>query len=153
MSRDPSTVTLTVLASQAELVETLISPGYEDFEISEDSHLTALVFHEVGYGELPFLGKLQAAGIAYDSSWSAGSEYTPGTKYLRFTPEGTVISREIYDDQVNPNLDELLKRIDKPAELKAYLLAHADHVSVEELLEEQIEFGKRYRATNLIAPT
>lgn len=91
-------------------------------------------------------------GIACDSSWDAGSEYTAGTMHTRFTPEGTVIKFDVYDERINPPIHKLLELIDDYAALRKYIEIHHESTTPLPLDEKQVEYGKKYRAIQLIAP-
>ena len=149
---DRSTVLLNILESQKEKAEALINfQADEDFD-NQDGHW-AYQFHEVNYGNLGFLHALKNAGIAYDSSWDSGSEYTAGTASCRFTPEGACIEKDIYDEALNPSLDKLIELIDQPDALRKYILIHQENISVLPLDEDQVEYGKLFRTHKLIGST
>lgn len=130
---DRTTVTLRVLASQREATERLIPPGAEpeeDYEATSDDGvaLTAFTFHEVNYGSLNFLDDLRDAGIAYDSHWEDGGDYTAGTNYCRFDEAGQCIEHDVYDSDTNPNLSALMACIDQPEALRELILEHHEKV-------------------------
>lgn len=149
---DRTSVELTVLGSQAKAAEALI--GRETFSIKEDNPdgTTYLSFDEVNYGNLSFLPKLVAAGIAYNSRWGEGSEYTKGTEYVRFDEEGNVTNTTVYDNQMNPELSDLMKFLDKPEQLVRYIQNHYDKVTILPLDSHQEHNGKLYRTKQLISP-
>ena len=147
---DGTTVTLFVLQSQLAAAQEQFDdkPG----ESTCLGELTELMFYDVNYGNLPFLGKLQKAGIAYDSCWNSGDEYGAGVENVRFTATGDVIGRTVYDSERNPNLDTLMGLIDKPDELRQYILDHK--TATEDLSwDNQEEYSKIYLANQLINPT
>lgn len=118
-----------------------------------DTNLWWFSFEEVNYGELD-RGDQQAlidAGIAYDMGWEAGSEYGAGTKSVRFTPDGELEVKEVYDENLGVYLDDLLKVIDDHEQLKAVILKHKER-TVPRDWENQVEYGKLYLARQLIAP-
>lgn len=147
---DRTTVTLSFLESQQD--EAL---KYFDSDADEAWLHEPLVYHqfnEVNYGTLNFLDKLKAAGIAYESEWDRGSEYGPGVKSVRFTPDGDVVEKEIYNSECSINVHDLMTLLDKPEELKN--LIRSTHQAVSVLpWENQEEYGKIYRAKQLINPT
>lgn len=146
---DRTTVTLTVLASQKEAAKELFdTAAVEDWGYRE---LHEYLFYEVNYGELEFLDKLQAAGIAYASRWDAGDGYGAGTKFCRFTSDGDSEIKEVYDTGVNPELTPLLACIDDHAALKKFILAHRESITPLPW-DNQEEYGKRHRAKQLITP-
>ena len=122
---------------------------YED--TATHAELTSFGFSEVNNGNLRCLRELEKLGIAYDSSWNAGSEFGAGTRSARFTPEGTIDIRTIYDADYNPSLAELLNRINSPDDLIAYILKHKEEVTPLPW-DNQEQYGKLYRAACLIKP-
>ena len=149
MSSEESTVTLTVLASQKDQAEEEF-----DFQACEDTgeidRHWVYIFYGVKYGTLKFLDSLRDAGIAYDSEWSSGHEYSAGTQSGRFTSEGLYVKKGIYETQINPCMYHLLDCIDKPDELRAFILEHQESISVLPLDQVQEEYGKLYRMHQLI---
>lgn len=150
MRSDRTTVALFVLQSQ-------LAAAQEQFDDKPDEstclgELTELTFYDVKYGDLPFLGKLQKAGIAYDSCWNIDNEYGAAVENVRFTATGDVIARTVYDSERNPNLNTLMRLIDKPDELRQYILDHK--TATEDLSwDNQEEYSKIYLANQLINPT
>ena len=152
---DRTRVTLSFLASQREKLDSLLGK-YEDPDTVDEKidggGIMEYIYDEVNYGNLDFLDRLRDAGIVYDSSWDNGGEYTSGTAYCRFTEDGDCVEKSIYDADINPNLQSLLNLIETPAALVRYIRVHEDQVSVTDLDETQVEYGKRYLAKKLIAP-
>lgn len=146
---DRTSVYLTVLTTQAEQAENLFD--YESNEDREYIGTTIFTFYEVNYGELDFLPELADAGIAYDSMWGSGHEYSTGTESVRFTPDGDIVRKTIYSNEVNPNLDRLMELINKPVALCRYILEHKESITVAPIDNTQIEYGKRYLVKKLIA--
>ena len=146
---DRTTVTLTVLNAQAAKAEVLFEFGAD--EEQSNAAVTSFIFNEVNYGTLDFLPALLAAGIAYDSEWERGNEYGRGTEYGRFTPEGKLALVTVDDENRNPDLDALLKRINEPHTLRTYILVHAKAVTSLPW-DNQEEYGKLYQARQLINP-
>lgn len=146
---DRTSVTLTVLASQAELAKTLFKEDVDDCK--DDPLLTDFYFEDVNYGVLDFLDDLEAAGIAYDSSWSNGGEYSSGTRFCRFTKTGELVSKELYDNARDVSLTLLLEFVDTPEKMKQVVLDHAEKVSIPSW-DNQEEYSKLYRMRKLITP-
>lgn len=146
---DRTTVTLSFLESQQD--EAL---KHFDYEIAEeawcDEPLAYHRFDEVNYGTLHFLDKLKAAGIAYESEWEKGDQYGPGVKSVRFTADGEVIEKEVYNSECSIDVHDLLALLDKPEELKDLITSTHKAVSVLPW-ENQEEYGKLYRAKMLIS--
>ena len=147
---DRTYVTLWVKTVHADEVRPFAGKeGYADEKTYEDS--TSFGFEEVNSGELSFLEELEKLGIAYDSSWEPGGEYGAGTRSARFTPEGAIDIRTIYNADYNPSLSELLARINSPDDLIAYILKHKEEVTPLPW-DNQEQYGKLYRAACLIKP-
>lgn len=153
---DRTRVTLTFLASQKEKLDSLLGeweqPNSTDQDI-DGGGVVDYIYDEVNYGTLDFLARIRDAGIAYNSRWEDGGEYTKGTEYCRFTEDGDCIQQEIYDEDINPQLDSLMKLIDNPVQLRRFIVNHKRNVTFDELDENQVEYGKRYMTAKLIAPT
>jgi hypothetical protein len=149
---DRTYVILTVLAQHADIVR-----SYEDQETcnsespSTEGKLMFFHYEEVNYGELRFRHELRKQGVPYDSAWDAGSDYGAGTEYCRFTPEGEVDVKEVYDCDQNPGLVGLLQHIDCHKDLKKYILDHQERVTPLPW-DNQEQYGKLYRAACLIKP-
>lgn len=146
---DRTYVTLEVPKELKHAAEALFNEDTnEDGEnIAEGTHWFG--FSEVNHGALEFLEALQDQGIPYNSSWEAGSEYGPGTDSCRFTPEGIMVNKEIYESSLSIPLVVLLSYIDKPDQLIKYILAHEEVVAVLPW-DNQVEYGKRYRLRQLV---
>jgi hypothetical protein len=152
---DRTYVSLYVLKEHADEAKKIIKVSADGMPSDEGASsadtLYLFGFDEVNYGDLKCLPQLQAAGIAFDSSWERGSGYSPGTKSCRFTPEGECIIKEIYDGDQDPEMHELLKRINDYTQLKEYILNHREAHTVLPW-DNQIEYGKIYRTLQLITP-
>lgn len=145
---DRTTVYLDVLVSQADDARELF-----DYETCDEyfngEEFIEFQFDEINHGTLDFLDKLQEAGIAFDSSWSQGSEYGPGTTFCRFTSEGEVIRFDRYESEINPGMAGLMRLIDDPKALREAILDH--HKATTPLpWDNQKEYGKLYRVKQLI---
>ena len=147
---DRTTVTLTILKSQQD--EALKHFDFVADEAWLDEPLAYHQFYEVNYGTLDFLDKLKAAGIAYESEWDHGSEYGPGVKSVRFTADGDVVEKEVYNSECSIDVHDLMALLDKPKKLKDLIKSTHQAVSVLPW-ENQEEYGKIYRAKQLINPT
>lgn len=147
---DRTWVNLTTLAAHKEIVEPLANEyGYTNS--SEDGPDAVWEFHEVNYGELDFLKKLEEAGVTYQSDWGSGSEYGPGTEFCWFDEEGKAHIKVVYDSDINPDLGVLMKLIDEPEKLITHIKTHQKLVETP-TRENQEEFGKRYLTLKLISP-
>jgi hypothetical protein len=146
---DRTYVTLTVpLVHKQEVLQ--ICKDYScPSEQEECGAMFIAYFEEVNHGELPFLDTLQDRGIAYDSEWEEGGSYGAGGAYLRFTKDGKADFKEIYDNCRNPPLNNLLKVIDAPEELRKVILAFCDSIIVLPW-DNQVEYGKTYRVLRLL---
>lgn len=156
---DRTHVTLIVPTELAEEAKAIIDATKVDaYQDEPYGSVTHFYFDEVNYGDLPFLGVLQDAGIPYNSEWESGDEYGPGKETLRFTPQGEAEVKEVYDADRNPDLDELLallRQTPRPAQrqarLESYIRNHADKV-ISRSWDSQVVFGKMYRARQLLIP-
>lgn len=145
---DRTVVRLTLLLAQEQAAKSIMG-NYTHEERATASDWVHYTFYEVNYGELKFLGKLQSAGIAYDSEWDAGSEYSAGCEYCRFTDEGEIVLKAQYDNEENPNLQDCLDRIDDPVGLREYILRHKANRTILPW-DDQERFGKIYRTRQLL---
>lgn len=144
---DRTSVMLEILSTQAEKAETFFDG--DAFELDESPPITTCTFQEVNYGNLPYLKKLRDNGIAYNSIWSSGSNYSSGAEYGRYTSQGVFVVLTVYDDCINPDLDSLLKMIEDHTALKEYLLEHQKKVTPLPW-DNQEAYGKLYQVMRLI---
>lgn len=150
---DRCCVTLTVLSEHAQRTAEIF--GNDASETSVGDQLTIYTFEEVNYGNLEFLDRLTAAGIAWNSYWCGGDEYGPGTKYLRFTEHGEAVELETYYEALGHiealTLSDILDRATSVDQVR---LAVAEYFAKQNPLPwtDQLEFGKRYLASQLITP-
>lgn len=118
-------------------------------EDDSDENLCYLAFEEVNYGTLSFLGELRDVGIAYDSCWEAGAEFSKGTESCRFTEDGGIQTLSIYEGGENPSINQLIALIDQPQALRAFILQHQADTSPLPW-DNQVEYGKRYLAKQML---
>lgn len=149
---DRTSVSLQIRVEQRAAAEEIMGMDSSNDHYPIGEELYEYSFDEVNYGTLDFLDEFVQAGIAYDSNWGAGSEYSPGTEAVRFNEEGVVLQVTVYEGGENPDMTELLARIDTPDELKKYILEHHSKTQIGPLDAEQITNGKRYQARKLIEP-
>lgn len=114
-----------------------------------DGKRTIFNFDDVNYGTLDFLPELLARGIAYESSWCAGDEYTEGTEYCRFYEDGTATTIQVYNDEINPHLPTLMTLLDTPDLLIDFIKVHNKRVTPPSW-DNQIEYGKLYQTHQLL---
>lgn len=145
---DKVTVELTVLKTQQAEAERLLDEAGPN-EFYEEGDLITLVFHEVHNGDLQNLGKLAAAGIAYDSCWDAGSGVWKGGDYARFLEDGSLSFRRIFDKEKDIQVNDLLKVIDDHEALKALILKRQEETTVLPFKDQEAR-GKLYRTRKLI---
>lgn len=145
---DRTYVHLSVLSAQKAAVDNIITDGYET--INDYGKYLQYVYPEVNYGVLDFLDVLRAAGIAYDSEWEAGNEYGAGCQSCRFTAEGGVIVKDVYDSELGVPIGLLMEKVDDPAALRELVLEWRQRTLILPW-ENQEEYGKLYRAHMLIA--
>ena len=148
---DRTTVNLYVLRSQAQRAQKLFSKDFESEEqvMLDGSYLFSWSFEEVNYGELPFLSELTAAGIAFDSAWDNGDEYSSGYASCRFSSEGELVQKDLYDNEDSIPLFVLTRLLNDPETLRQKIL---DTIQERTVLpwDHQEEFGKLYRMKQLI---
>lgn len=158
---DHTHVALTLFESDYEKIKNLswfetpdhpVNPAFHKENMTIDSdYLITLEYEEVNYGDLDFLYCLKDNGIPYDSRWSDGDNYGPGTTYLRFTPEGEAVEMTVPDDQKNPPLSKLIDLISNPQALISYVVEF--HKSVTPLpWDNQQEYAKVYLTKQLLKP-
>lgn len=156
---DRTYVLLTVPMAHRDFVRSV----YDNMEDSVDKYpndeLCYFEFDEVNYGELEHLDRLLAQGVAFDSQWEAGNEYGPGTRYVRFTETGEVIGKEIYDAYGRVSLitlEQLHKNNPAPIDLQrefTNLIQKRRREITIPPWDNQVEYGKRYRAQQLLNQT
>ena len=157
---DRTRVILTVLTCHYEQVKDIFE-GYwkcdkyntDEVELLNSVSVTWLQFDEVNYGELPHLDKLTSLGIAYSSEWEEGSEYPEGGQKVYFTKEGEEVHKNYDASNLNIKYQELrniLSLTSNPlADLEARVAVMTDLLRPINW-ENQEEYGKRYRARQLI---
>lgn len=146
---DRTWVTLTVFDEDVETVTDIISDEPED-DWESDGTLSTCQFDEANYGDLPEEAALQDAGIPYDKAWGRGDEYGSGIQYCRYTDDGELALLDVYDDACDPELGELLKRIDEPDKLRSFILEHKASITPLSWDTQQTN-RKRFRTRQLIA--
>lgn len=115
---DRTTVCLSILNEQVDLFKNQLDLHYLAADhITTDENLTEFTYFEVNYAELSFLPSLIELGIAYISQWDAGSEYDAGKEIARFTEDGQVIIKTIYDDDEHISVEQLMGYIRNPERL------------------------------------
>lgn len=159
MSSEKVTVSLTVLKEHADKTEEIFERIYDQSDetegytipCEEDYDGVVFRFYEVSNGELPFLSLLTQAGIAYDVDYEGGYDFYAGTGSCRFTSTGEIQLKTVWAINLNPPLDALLKLVDQPKELKAYIMGWKSAITPLPWTN-QVEYGKRYQMTQLINP-
>jgi hypothetical protein len=119
--------------------------------VTHNDEIAVFGFEEVNYGSLDeeIRDALVQAGIPFNWSWGTGADYGAGETYCRFTEDGAVRCIDLFEHDINPNVNELLALIDEPIKLREYVL---DFVAARTPLswESQEENSKRYRMLRLI---
>jgi len=152
---DRTRVYLTIADEHISYLKQIIQmPDYRnewdtDLESESDGKRTIFNFEDVNYGTLDFLPELLARGIAYESSWCAGDEYTEGTEYCRFYEDGTSTVIQVYNDEINPHLPTLMQLLDQPESLINLIKQHHKRVTPPSW-DNQIEYGKLYQTHRLL---
>ncbi len=145
---DRTWVEIIVLKESLDQVKEVLS-DFLDLEIAEGDYLASLYFYEINNGCVEEHVQLTERGIPYNYEWGPGDNYYPGTKYIRFTPEGNLQHIEYYDNEVNPPLEKLLELVSKPKELVEYVQQYANERTPLPW-DNQVEYGKIYRTRRLI---
>ena len=157
---DRTTVTLTVLTCHYEQVKDIFKGVREpnayntdEVELMNSVSVTWLQFEEVNYGNLPHLDKLTSLGIAFSIEWEEGYEYSEGEQKVYFTEEGEEVYKNYDASNLKINYQELrniLSLTSNPlADLEARVAVMTDLLRPINW-ENQEEYGKRYRARQLI---
>ena len=120
-----------------------------EYQISGGTELTSLYFDDVDIGCMEEQHELTKAGIPYNYVWGMGDNYNPGTKYIRFTPEGELEHIEYCESDINPPLEKLLELVPTPRELAEYVQQYSDEITPLPW-DNQVEYGKRFRTLQLL---
>lgn len=150
---DRTRVRLTVCQEHFEEVREITSPdSFESASIGlpHRQPLMVLTFDDVNYGELPCLDFLEKRGIAYDSLWDAGGTYDAGGDYCRFTSDGTKITKQLEDADLSLSVEILNKLLKYPNTLQSYIATAYQKIYIPDW-ENQVEYGKKYLALQLIS--
>ena len=143
---DRTWVEIVVLNETLPLVKEILP---DDAEISISSELSSFYFSEVNNGCIEEQAQLTDMGIPYNYEWGTGDNYNPGSKYIRFTPEGEVEHIEYYENEINPPLEKLLELVSKPKELAEFVQKYSDDRTPLPW-DNQVKYGKIYRTRQLI---
>ena len=143
---DRTWVEIVVLNETLPLVEEILP---DDAEINTSLEFSSFYFDEVNNGCIEEQDQLTDLGIPYNYEWGMGDNDDPGSKYIRFTPEGELQHIEYYDDELNLPLEKLLELAPTPKELAEYVQQHSDDKTPLPW-DNQVEYGKIYRARQLI---
>ena len=145
---DRTWVTITVLKESLDQVKEIFSDFY-DIEIVEGDYLACLYFDEVNNGCVEEQDDLTEKGIPYNYVWGIGYNCNPGTKYIRFTPEGDLQHIEYYENELNPPLEKLLELVDQPEKMAQYVRQYSAEKTPLPW-DNQVEYGKIYRTRQLL---
>ena len=143
---DPTWVEIVVLTESLPQVREFLG-GENQFRWGTE--LTSLYFNEVNNGCIEEQHELTKAGIPYNYEWGKGDYYSPGTKYIRFTPEGELEHIEYCESDINPPIEKLLELVPTPRELAEYVQQYSDEITPLPW-DNQVEYGKRFRALQLL---
>ena len=143
---DSTWVEILVLNKSAPLVKEIL---IDADEINEGTSFTSFYFYEVNGGCVEEQDQLTEMGIPYNYYWGRGDNYNPGSKYIRFTPEGELQHIEYYENDSNPPLEKLLELVSKPKELAKCVQQFADDITPLPW-DNQVEYGKIFRTRQLI---
>ena len=156
-----------ILAEHEKLFEDNFSEDWtKDSAFPVTPALSAYFYEEVPYGELDcgddtFFERLYNLGIAFDATWEAGQDWNQGTKSGRFTSDGNLVIKELYDIDllIKPGLirgildNVWLDPPDRVNAITTIISAHEKRVHVLPW-QKQAEYGRIHRTKKLIgAPT
>lgn len=146
---DRTWVEIVVLKKSLPQVKEVLDLLNDEGEIVEKGELVSIYFDEVNNGRIDEQDELTESGIPYNYEWGNGGNYDAGSKYIRFTPEGEVQHIEYFESEINPPIEKLLELVDQPEKLAQYV---RDYSAKKTPLpwDNQVEYGKRYRALQLI---
>lgn len=150
---DRTHVELLILKEHEEKAKGIIHDYDEklDMSFADGSLFVNYVYYEVNYGKLDFLYKLQENGIAYDQNWNDGDEYTAGVEYCRFTSEGDIIIKEVYDSDHSINVNKLVSIIHDHTALIDLIQKQQKHIETPSW-DNQVEYGKKHQMRRLLTP-
>jgi hypothetical protein len=149
---DRTTVYFTVLKEHVKEALSILEMGIDSSDLySADSLTATYCFDEINNGELDGLNELRKKGIPYTSNWCSGSEYGPGKETCRYTEQGEIEIKYIYDDSINPDLQNIFYLINNYEALRDYILKHRADVTPLPW-NNQLEYSKLYLLNQLISP-
>lgn len=143
-------ITLIVLSVHASMLNTIMQDNSlasfdEKYDFEETTFFT---FYECRGQTLPILDLLSKHGIAFTQMWTDDCGYS-GVIIQRFTSLGESINKNLNDSENNPDSEQCLNLIDKPIELREYILEHqASRLFLP--WDNQEQNGKLYMARQLI---
>ena len=127
--------------------------GEPHWEATDEDGVPFMGFEEVNYGELRCIKELQSAGIPYDMDWARGSSYEEGVQHCRFTETGELSLKVVMgsDYYIHPSvLEKVIEEHNSLDAVKDLLKRHHEAVDPPSW-DNQVEYGKMYRARQLIA--
>lgn len=122
-------------------------------EATDEDGVHFMGFEEVNYGKLDCIKELQSAGIPYDMYWAKGFSYEEGVQYCRFTETGALTLKTINgsDYYIHPSvLEKVIEEHNSLDAVKDLLKRHHEATDPPSW-DNQVEYGKMYRARQLIA--
>jgi len=146
---DRTNVYFSVLREHNEEALYILGEKPSDYDVYGDKETTTHLYCDVNYDELYNLCKLRNKGIPYTSEWCEGDEYYAGAESVRYTANGEMEIKTIYNNEVNPSLSSLLEVIDNPEALKARILEHQRLVTVLPWTN-QLEYSNLFKINQLI---
>ena len=103
---DRTTMYLTVPKVLSE--ETAKLSKHDEDDNTEYDEYMDYTFDECNYATLPFTDLLIKHGIPHNQQWEKGDNYGSGNRYIRFTSEGLVVVKEIYDEALSISLEDVM---------------------------------------------
>lgn len=143
-------ITLIVLSVHASMLNTIMQDNsLASFDEKYDyEETTYYIFYECRGQSLAISDLLSKHGIAFTQEWTDDCGNS-GINTQRFTSRGKSIYKDLDNSKVNPDAEQCLNLIDKPVELREYILEHqASRLFLP--WDNQEQNGKLYMARQLI---
>jgi hypothetical protein len=147
---DRTNVYFSVLREHNKDALRIVGEKPSEYDVYGDKETTTHLYYDINWGELFNLHELRNQGIPYTSEWCEGSEYRAGAESVRYTANGEMEIKTIYDNERNPTLSFLLEVIDNPEALKRRILEHQKLVTVLPWTN-QLEYSNLFKINQLIS--
>lgn len=155
MGSPTTSVTLTVLNEHVDEALRLLAqaderPEYEGPHTPEPGSIyTHISFAYIREGRLEGLQFLTDHGIAFDAQWDREDQIEQGTTFCRFTEDGQVVIKEVWDSEYHIAIADLLLCIDDVPALLQFIRRRDEATHVLPW-DNQAEYGKRYLVMQML---